>query len=191
MGFKDFLNTFVEEAVLEGYPVEMSVSLLLSESARSLDDNSTVLEMLKEEFGDELFEVYRRAGPRRIAKRKVRTARRPSVRKLPKRKAGGGMRGQKRIRRKVAGGGRILIRKQGRVNPIRSIRMRRSKAKRSQAAKRASRNPQTKMKRKRTMAVRARMLPSKKKRTTSYRGFHGAKRHAAPRRTARPRPRRR
>jgi hypothetical protein len=199
MSFKDFLNTFIEEAVLEGYPTEMSVGLLLSEDTHSLEEGLTVLEMVREEYEeDELLEVARRRGPRRarvVAKRpKFRT---PSK---PKRRAGGGMRGQKRIFRKVAGGGRLLIKKVGRVNVTRSLRMRRSKAKRSMAAKRAARNPQTKMRRKRTMAVRSRMMPRKRKMgssrpkaKSSYRGFHKTKRHAAPRRSTRPgfRPRRR
>jgi hypothetical protein len=124
---------------------------------------------------------------RRAAVRRAKI-RRPAKPKKPRRKAGGGMRGQKRIFRKVAGGGRMLVRKQGRVNPTRSMRMRKSRVKRAMAAKRAARNPQTKMKRRRTMQARKRMMPRKKKMTqrkpkTAYRGFHGAKRHAAPRRS--------
>jgi hypothetical protein len=74
MDFKEFLNTFIEEAVLEDYPIEMSVSLLFSESTRSLHDGSTVLEMLRED-GD-LTETVKRtrikvAGGGFYTKRKI------------------------------------------------------------------------------------------------------------------------
>lgn len=74
MDFKDFLNSFIEEAVLEGYPVEMSAGRLLGENTRSLQDGSTILEMLEEEGG--LLETVKRtrirvAGGGYFTKRKI------------------------------------------------------------------------------------------------------------------------
>ena len=182
MKFRDYLDKFIEDAILEGFTPEFSADTLLSEDAVMLETGESLSELA---LTERVVRPRRRAAVRRSA---VRRAARP---KKPKRRAaGGGMRGQKRVFRKVAGGGRMLVRKQGRVNPTRSMRMRRSRVKRAMAAKRAARNPQTKMKRRRTMQARKRMMPRKKSLTrksaarpkTSYRGFHGAKRHAAPRR---------
>ena len=177
MEFRDLLDRFIEDAVLEEFSPEFSADILLSED--------TILLETGELLTERVMRPKRRAAVRRSA------ARRPAKPKRPKRKAGSGMRGQKRVFRKVPGGGRMLVRKVGRVNPTRSMRMRRSRVKRAMAAKRAARNPQTKMKRKRTMAARKRMMPGKRRKSmgskTAYRGFHGTKRHAAPRRSAKAR----
>lgn len=149
MSFKDFLNTFIEEAVLEDYPVEMSVSLLFSESTRSLEDGFTVLEMVKEEHGDELTEVV------------------------------------KRTRIKVAGGGYYTKRKIGRPNPRRSQIAKRAAMKGKSKRKIAARSMKSKIKRRRTLKARKSLMGGGAKR-----GAHGAKRHAGPRRTARPKVRR-
>lgn len=99
----------------------------------------------------------------------------------------------RRRKRKVAGAGTVVLAKTGRADP----RLR-------QAAIRRMRNPQTKMKirrskqkatsklkAQRTRQARKRIAPSKRRAMksriprTSYRGYHGAKRHAAPRRSGR------
>jgi len=94
----------------------------------------------------------------------------------------------KRIRVKVAGGGYMTKRKIGRKDPRRSMIAKRSARKGRAKRMAAMRNPRSKMKRRRTMAARSRLLGASKHK--AYRGFHGAKRHAAPRRQAHPRIRR-
>ena len=149
MDFCEHLDAFLEEAVVELYTAGQAAYLLLSEDFRFNSHEGEVL----------ILAEARRYGPKMQKRKKL------------------AQRGQKRVFRKVAGGGRVLIKKTGRVNIGRSINMRRSKQKRIMAQKRAQRNPQTKMKRRRTMQARSRLMPRRK----SYKGAHGTKRHGPPR----------
>lgn len=106
----------------------------------------------------------------------------------------------KRTRMKVAGGGYVTRRRQGRPNPRLSIiaRRRSRNPQVKQKIKRAKARPQSKMRAAKTRVARKRLMPSRPRRAAvkrpatrrpasrgSYRGYQGAKRHAAPRRAMR------
>lgn len=88
----------------------------------------------------------------------------------------------KRTRMKVAGGGYVTRRRQGRPNPRLSIiaRRRARNPQVKQKIKRAKARPQSKMRAAKTRAARKRFMPSRPK-PSGRRGAHGARRHGAPR----------
>lgn len=84
-------------------------------------------------------------------------------------------------------GHRITLARRGRPNPARSIKAKQAARKGAARRRAAQRNPATKRKRKMAMRVRRSVTGSRRpRRKAAYRGYHGTKRHAGPRKAVRP-----